>query len=53
MIDKKLESMEYLNCLGKTVVNAARCTHEIKSAIVMAKAAYKRRLLSTANRTSI
>ena len=40
MIHKKqLENVEYFNCLGSMITNDARCTREIKSTIVNAKAA--------------
>jgi hypothetical protein len=37
---KQLEDVEYFNYLGNTITNGARCTREIKSRIVMAKAAF-------------
>jgi len=40
---KKLENVEYFNNLGSLVTSAARCTHEIKSRIAMAKAAFNRK----------
>jgi hypothetical protein len=44
MIDQKQpENMEYLNCLGSMITNDARCTSEMKSRIVMAKAAFKKK----------
>jgi hypothetical protein len=41
--------MEYLNYLGSMIKNDARCTCEIKSRIVMAKAAFnkKKKLLTS------
>lgn len=35
--------MEYLNYLDSIVSNDARCTHKIKSRIVMAKTAFKKK----------
>jgi hypothetical protein len=44
MIDQKqLENVEYFNYLGSLITNDARCTQEIKSTIVMAKASYNRK----------
>ena len=41
MVDKKqLENVEYFNYLGKMIINAARCTREIKTAIAATKAAF-------------
>jgi hypothetical protein len=37
---KQPENVEYFNCLGSMITNAARCTCEIKSRIAMAKAAF-------------
>jgi hypothetical protein len=49
---KQPENVEYFNYLGSMIINDARCTCEIKSSIVMAKAAFmKRRLSSPANKT--
>ena len=43
MIDQKqLENVEYFKYLGSMIANDARCTSEIKSRIVMAKAAFNR-----------
>jgi hypothetical protein len=39
MDQKQLENVEYFNCLGTLITNDARCVCEIKSRIVMAKAA--------------
>ena len=36
---KQPENVEYFNYLGSMIINDARCTCEIKSSIVMAKAA--------------
>ena len=36
------DTVEYFNCLGR-MINDARCTHEIKSRIAMAKAAFKKK----------
>jgi hypothetical protein len=39
MIDQKqLENVEYFNYFGSIITNDARCTHEIKFRIAMAKA---------------
>jgi hypothetical protein len=44
MIDQKqLENVEYLNYLGSMITNDARCTHEIKSRIAKAKAAFNKK----------
>jgi hypothetical protein len=44
MIDQKqLENVEYFNYLGSIITNDARCTHEIKSRIAMAKAAFNKK----------
>jgi hypothetical protein len=40
---KQLENVEYFIYLGYMIRNNARCTREIKSRIVMAKAAPKRK----------
>ena len=40
---KQLETMEYSNSLDSTITSYARCTREIKSRIVMAKAAFNRK----------
>jgi hypothetical protein len=37
---KQLENLEYFNYLGSMITNDVRCTHEIKSRIAMAKAAF-------------
>jgi hypothetical protein len=48
MIDQKqLENVEYFNYLGNMITNDARCTREIKSRIVMAKAAFNKKNLFT------
>jgi hypothetical protein len=48
MIDQKqLENVEYFNYLSNMIRNDARCTHEIKSRIAMAKAAFNKRTLFT------
>jgi hypothetical protein len=39
---KQLENMEYLNYSGSMITNDARCTREIKSRIVMSKAAFNK-----------
>jgi hypothetical protein len=44
MIDQKqLENVEYFNYLGSLITNGARCTHEIKSRIALAKAAFNKK----------
>ena len=40
---KELENVEYFISLGSTITNNARCTGEIKSRIVMAKAAINKK----------
>jgi hypothetical protein len=40
---KQLENVEYFSCLGNMITNDARCTTEIKSMIVMAKAAFEKK----------
>ena len=42
MDQKQLENMEYFNCFGNLIRNDVRCTHEIKSRIAMAKAAFNK-----------
>jgi glucosamine 6-phosphate synthetase-like amidotransferase/phosphosugar isomerase protein len=37
---KKLQNVEYCNCLGSMITNDARCTHEIKSGIEKEKSAF-------------
>jgi hypothetical protein len=45
---KQLENVGYFSYLGSMIKNDARCTHEIKSRIIMAKAAFnKQNLLYT------
>jgi hypothetical protein len=45
MIDQKqLENVEYFNYLGSMITNDARCTHEIKSRLAMAKAAFNKKM---------
>jgi hypothetical protein len=49
---KNPENVEYFNYLGSMMINDASCTREIKSRIVMAKAAIDRKkTLSLANWT--
>jgi hypothetical protein len=44
MIDQKQsENVEYFNHLGSMITNDARCTREIESRIVMAKAAFNKK----------
>jgi hypothetical protein len=44
MIDQKqVQNMEYFNYLGSMTTNDARCTREIKSRIVMAKAPFNKK----------
>jgi hypothetical protein len=44
MIDQKqLEKVEYMNYLGSTITNDARCAYEIKSRIAMSKAAFNKK----------
>jgi hypothetical protein len=38
-----LENVEYFNYLGSIITNGERCTREIKSRIVMAKAAFNKK----------
>jgi hypothetical protein len=40
---QQLENVEYFNYLGSVITNAARYTREIKSRIVMAKAAFNKK----------
>jgi hypothetical protein len=40
---KQLENVEYINHLRSMITNEATCTHEIKSRITMAKAAFNGR----------
>jgi hypothetical protein len=48
---KQPENVEYFNYLGSTITNYARCTREIKSRIVMAKATFNKKIISPANWT--
>jgi hypothetical protein len=41
---KQLENVEYFNYLGSMITNDATCTHEIKSRIAMAKAAFNKKM---------
>ena len=45
MIDKKkqVENVERLNCLNSMMTNDARCKHEYKSRISMAKASFNKK----------
>jgi hypothetical protein len=44
MIDQKqLENVEYFSYLGSMITNYARCTCDMKSRIVMAKAAFNKK----------
>jgi hypothetical protein len=44
MIDQKqLENVEYFNYLDSITTNDARCTRDIKSSIVMPRAAFSRK----------
>jgi hypothetical protein len=53
MIDQKqLENVEYFNYLG-SMINDARCTHEIKSSIIMAKAAINKKNTLLTNKYGI
>jgi hypothetical protein len=48
MIDqKKLENVEYFNCLCSMITNDAKCTTETKSWITMTKAAFNKKNLFT------
>jgi hypothetical protein len=40
---RQLENAEYFKHLGSMITNDARCTHEIKSRIAMAKSAFNRK----------
>jgi hypothetical protein len=40
---KQPQNREYFNYLGSMITKAARCTGEIKSRIVMAKAAFNKK----------
>ena len=43
LIDQKqLENVEYFNYLSSMITNDARCTHEIKYRIAVAKAAFNK-----------
>jgi len=41
---KQLENMEYFNFLGSMIANDARCKHEIKSRIAMAKTSFNKKM---------
>jgi hypothetical protein len=44
MIDQKQwKNVEYFNCLGSMITHDARCTREIKSRIVIAKAIFNKK----------
>jgi hypothetical protein len=44
MIDQiQLENVEYFNYLGSMITNDPRCTREIKSRVVMSKAAFNKK----------
>jgi len=55
MIDQKqLENVEYWNCSSNMLTNDAKCAHEMKSRIFMAKAALnKKKILFTSKLTLI
>jgi hypothetical protein len=40
---KEREMVEYFKYLGGLIINDARCTHEMKSRIAMAKAAFNKK----------
>ena len=40
---KQLENVECFKYLGSMLTNDGRCTHEIKSRVVMAKAAFSKK----------
>jgi hypothetical protein len=40
---KQLKNVEYFSYLGSMITNDARCTHEIKSKITMAKVAFNKK----------
>jgi hypothetical protein len=44
---KQPENVGYINYFGSIMTNNARCTHEIKSRIVMAKAEFNKKTLFT------
>jgi len=44
---KQLQNMQYFNHLGNMITNDARCRHEIKPRIAMAKAAFNKKTLFT------
>jgi hypothetical protein len=46
-VQKQPEDVEYFNYLGSMITNDARCTREIKSGIVMTKAAFNKKTLFT------
>ena len=46
---KHPENVEYFNYLDRITTNDARCTREIKSMIVMEKAAFNKKNLSTSS----
>jgi hypothetical protein len=43
MQQKQRENVEYFQYLGSMITNNASCTREIKSSIVMAKAAFDKK----------
>jgi len=48
---KQLVNVEYFNNLGSMITKGARCKHEIKSSIAIAKQLATRRLFLPANWT--
>jgi hypothetical protein len=50
IVQKQLENVEFFSYLGSVMTNDARFTREIKSGIVMAKAAFsKKKIVFTSN----
>jgi len=43
MIKKQMQNVEYCSYLGSMVTDDVRCTHEIKSRIAIAKAAFNKK----------
>jgi hypothetical protein len=49
ILQKQPENVEYFSCLGSLKTNDLRCTHEIRTRFAMAKAALKKKSLTSSN----
>jgi len=43
VIQKQLENVKSINCLGSTITKDARCTYKSKTMILMERAAFKKK----------